>query len=363
MRVNLLKKSFETPKGVLTGIQYLRGIAVLMVVLDHTASMFAFPKYFGEVILNDWFVAGAVGVPLFFVISGFIIPFVSLSKITLKPKISTADFFRRRIIRIVPFMWVCILGFASLRILGRGVFPLESYLRSLVLFPVGPVEPKQIWTLRHEFLFYFLFCISVIYFRTKWILYIWFTALFLWSAFHINKLLPDFFLSELIRFVFSRFNILFAAGYFIGISWLKGYFSWTWKTSQGFLISSLSGLILMYFSSLHISWIVDGLISAIVVAVVGLTMTSKGSPGLINRVGLMLGDASYSIYLTHGIFIAAFLGFWSKLQPNANAYAVLVIITIVSCIGGVLIHLYVERPLIIKIQTFLDKRKNSLNSN
>ena len=53
---------------------------------------------------------------------------------------------------------LCVTGYAALRFVGRdGSSELEPYLRALTLFPIGPVNPSQAWTLRHEFLFYLVF--------------------------------------------------------------------------------------------------------------------------------------------------------------------------------------------------------------
>ncbi len=62
----------------LAGIQYIRAAAALMVVLDHTSAMMAEPKYFGHHPFGRLLESGAVGVDLFFCLSGFIIVFIAL---------------------------------------------------------------------------------------------------------------------------------------------------------------------------------------------------------------------------------------------------------------------------------------------
>ena len=61
----------------LDGIQYLRGFAALAVVLDHATGMASSAEYFGGS-PSSFLSAGWIGVPVFFVISGFIITIVSL---------------------------------------------------------------------------------------------------------------------------------------------------------------------------------------------------------------------------------------------------------------------------------------------
>ena len=78
-------------------LQYLRGIAALLVVAFHAAEYLArasgrpagFP-----------FTAGVSGVDVFFVISGFVITWSSAGR-----AMSPADFLWRRAVRIVPLYW------------------------------------------------------------------------------------------------------------------------------------------------------------------------------------------------------------------------------------------------------------------
>ncbi|MGH2898799.1 MAG: acyltransferase family protein, partial [Solirubrobacteraceae bacterium] len=73
---------------MLYNLHLLRVIAALGVVYFHTTS---------EAGLRlDWDV-GSRGVDVFFVISGFIIAYIGTSK--------PEQFFRRRLIRVVPFYW------------------------------------------------------------------------------------------------------------------------------------------------------------------------------------------------------------------------------------------------------------------
>ena len=65
-----------SPLGLVVGIQLLRGLAALLVILAHANLMMRYPRYFG-VSPFDIKDAGIFGVTIFFVISGFIIAIVS----------------------------------------------------------------------------------------------------------------------------------------------------------------------------------------------------------------------------------------------------------------------------------------------
>src|SRR6195952_1473991 len=77
---------------MLYNLHLLRVIAALGVVYFHTTSEAGLKL--------DWDV-GSRGVDVFFVISGFIIAFIGTSK--------PEQFFRRRLIRVVPFYWAATL--------------------------------------------------------------------------------------------------------------------------------------------------------------------------------------------------------------------------------------------------------------
>jgi peptidoglycan/LPS O-acetylase OafA/YrhL len=87
---------------------------------------------------------GWVGVPIFFVISGFVI---ALSAEGSTP----AGFAAHRAARLYPASWIC----ASL-IFAIQPMPVGSYLRTMILSPVGPWVSGVYWTLAIEIAFYAL---------------------------------------------------------------------------------------------------------------------------------------------------------------------------------------------------------------
>src|SRR5450631_4162160 len=80
------------PKELIV-VQYMRGIAVVIVVLHHLFSTTGLEYLFLPRL-------GEFGVDIFFVISGFI-----MWHTTAGADISAVEFWRRRIIRIVPLYW------------------------------------------------------------------------------------------------------------------------------------------------------------------------------------------------------------------------------------------------------------------
>src|ERR1700752_554732 len=82
-------------------IDALRGYAILMVIVVHTSQLFPdIPDSLAKILGQ-----GARGVQLFFVTSA-----LTLSMSWVARNESAADFFTRRIFRIVPMFWIAIVS-------------------------------------------------------------------------------------------------------------------------------------------------------------------------------------------------------------------------------------------------------------
>ena len=152
--------------NTLFSIQILRAIAACAVALAHIHGDL---KYHMGVSLMPAFSVGGVGVDIFFVISGFIMVYVSA------PMFGAAGgpriFLLRRICRIAPLYWAATTLYIAIVLwaLGRGSLPgfdwaLASYL--FVPYPGGnetfPVYSIG-WTLNYEMFFYCVFAVVLIW--------------------------------------------------------------------------------------------------------------------------------------------------------------------------------------------------------
>lgn len=147
--------------GTMHSIQLLRAIAALLVVLYHgqlaISTRFASPVFAAETYL---FAFGAVGVHIFFVISGFIMVYTT----RVDQGFVARDFLRRRILRIYPMYWVCVAFYLAAHILIGSPYQLSGpeILGALALYPehasaiIGPA-----WTLSFEMFFYLCFGVAM----------------------------------------------------------------------------------------------------------------------------------------------------------------------------------------------------------
>jgi exopolysaccharide production protein ExoZ len=342
----------------LNGIQYLRGLAASLVVAEHANIGVGLPKYFGRTPVPFEFYGGPAGVDLFFVVSGFIIAYITLEPSSLRPRGGIGDFLWRRFARIVPFLWLCVATYAALRFVGRdGSFEVEPYLRALTLFPIGPVNPTQAWTLRHEVLFYLVF--ATIFWRSgprlvlvaAWML----SPIVVFAMVGAAQPTPG---SELLGFVFNRLNLLFGFGFLASLAYLRRPDWFVAAVPNGMtVLTGLCGLYLLLFMLISYTHLAtaDVLLAGIgasLILYVALRARATSTPSLIDRVGLALGDASYAIYLTHGAIISAILGAWSRLAPGSSVLVVTLVCIAAALGAGILIHRTIERPMVRKLQDF-----------
>jgi peptidoglycan/LPS O-acetylase OafA/YrhL len=97
-RLPTLAAALRHPR--LAGLDFLRAVAVLLVVLDHSGL-----EFIGPVAVFD----GGLGVEMFFVLSGFLITWLLLGETAARGRIDLAAFYRRRAARLMPAMGVYML--------------------------------------------------------------------------------------------------------------------------------------------------------------------------------------------------------------------------------------------------------------
>ena len=95
---------------------------------------------------------GYVGVPVFFVLSGFIIASSALGR-------SSAEFLRSRALRLYPAVWIC--APITLAVVWGQPDLLQKAIRSFALWPTGPWVSGVYWTLGVEIVFYLMVAASL----------------------------------------------------------------------------------------------------------------------------------------------------------------------------------------------------------
>ena len=142
----------QPTKQLYPGLDMIRFSAAIMVTLYHLTYHgwrlgAADDRFFSEGFtrIAPFFTCGYVGVPVFFVLSGFVIAFSATGK-------TASRFLQSRVLRLYPAVWIC-ATLTALTILGEPSF-WERYLHSLTLYPAGPWVDGVYWTLAVEITFY-----------------------------------------------------------------------------------------------------------------------------------------------------------------------------------------------------------------
>lgn len=311
-------------------IQHLRGLAALSVALFHACQWSQLS-----------FSIGAAGVDVFFVISGFVMWTVTAGR-TVKP----GAFLRRRVVRVAPLYWLVTLVLVAGALMVPQRFPevkpeLGHVLLSLAFIqhtnPVGlpfPVLPPG-WTLNYEAVFYLVFAAGLLVAsesRRLWALTVALAALalagFAWPPAYQMLLNPMF--------------LEFLAGVWLARAAQRGDLP---DRAIGWV---LLGLGLVLFAGIELSGVdpdlwrpmVWGAPALMVVAGAVSIEADGGWPAIPGLRGL--GDASYSVYLTHTLSIGALamtMGAWNP--PLFIPTALLVAVAV-----GVATYRLVERPML-----------------
>jgi exopolysaccharide production protein ExoZ len=335
----------------LGSIQYLRALAATMVVVFHASKSLLKEQ---DPLIH--FGIGAYGVDIFFVISGFIMSYTT----AINP-LSPGQFLLRRFIRIVP-LYLLLTSIAHLLAAkAPGSFQtippdLPSYLWSILFIPhfnsyYHDIEPilNQGWTLNYEMFFYFVFACGLCL-RVHMRAYAIPVFLLLLSAAgtaydgrnpiiltYTNTLLIEFCFGMWIANLFFRFHAQFIkftpAAVFLMML--------IWSVTFGYLLLQEGGAV-----SATLRFAFAGIPSACLVALF-LWFEDRGWLG-ISKPTLLVGEASYSLYLIHTFVLAGMRRAW---QPHFDVHAVsshlwfILISTTISVIVGIGLYLGLERNL------------------
>ena len=332
-------------KRKLLGIQYLRAIAALMLVYYHLVGEIpAFTARFQFHTIIDsahlW-----SGVCVFFVISGFV---MYVTGRNLRP----ADFAWRRIARIVPLYWsitlaVCALALLDSHALHRTELTTDYAVKSLLFVPyANPGQGGQLfpllvpgWTLNYEMAFYLVFALAL-FAPPKWS--VWLIGAAISSSAVLGFLYPQERMYSLWGFYTSGIVLLFAAGVLLGAAYI-----WAGdrkldlhvpKWACGALLILSFWLILADLPHFAIFQLVGSIV------IVGAVVSWEYQHGLPRwRVPLLLGDASYSIYLVHLVAFGIVRAVWIHVHgENALAFAVLAVGSAITL--ALITYRLIERP-------------------
>jgi len=373
MDTNKLRHGQDMKSKKVLNIQALRGIAVLLVVFSHMLPIEN--KYSAtDKILPDIFMIGISGVDLFFLISGFVM--VSVTQNTNQSISKIKLFLYHRFTRIYPLYW-----FYSILILT--VFLLQpsmvnnsqdnqiDIISSFLLIPQDLLPIVNVgWTLVFEIYFYIIFSLLLLLPRKKLT-----TGLLLWGivilAVSSSPLWRE---NAFTKVYFHPLTLEFIIGAFIAIVYYKRDIPGNAKLLA---LASIVIWLVSYtiFQSSTNENIPKGIIRVIIfgipasLALYSALLYEKNHNITMPNWLCKIGDASYSIYLSHIIVLSIVGRVWSKFSTNGalDNFIAFTLMLIAVLISGFISYKLIEGTLLIKTRKLeryiFNKNEKPLHSN
>ncbi|MBW0017013.1 MAG: acyltransferase [Mycobacterium sp.] len=344
MTPELRSQPGHAPSGAIKftpSIQYLRAVAALLVASYHVMHHWL-PQYHARYdVLTS-------GVDIFFVISGFVMWGVTAGR-----EGGSWLFFSKRLKRIVPLYWIVTTAMLAIVLIKPALlntrFNIAHVVASYLFIPwhhpvSGEFRPLLIpgWTLNYEMLFYVIFALILFMpmrFRLRAVVGVLVGIVALGSITHptIGQL----------AFYTDPIMLEFAMGVCLGAA----------VTAQRRVpapvaaAAALVGVGLL-IASAFTGFLTDrGLIWGIpaTLVVAGCVFLERETGAWLARLPLLLGDASYSIYLVHMSTALAVFQVWRKVDALHNPVgmvATMIVALLASAGAGVLVYWIVERPIV-----------------
>lgn len=344
-------------RNELISVQWLRGIAAMMVIVYHIEDIARLLRPF-EGFHSPWVLVGYSAPDLFFVISGFIMCYVTFGM-----PFSPRRWLLSRFIRIWPlyiaftFLAFCAWIYNPDLTMGSGPHTWGSILKSFLILPQEGLPMVFVgWTVEHEIVFYFLvFCVALkgkpeallwvlgllsAVGAARWLLrddYPWMTF---WDWHFLSLYMIQFLIGALIfqfRDGLRRVGTLFPI--------LLG------------LLLFVSGGALVTTSPLNAETLPRVILFGVAYGAILLGAVNK-EYGLREAVGdaylparrpflVTVGDASYSVYLAHPFILSICGKVLGALDPGVPLALIgVAIMSVLTVGGGILIHVLVERPML-----------------
>lgn len=326
-------------------IQFLRFVAATLVVLFH--AHLALSTRLSPEMANEQhlylFGFGAVGVHIFFVISGYI---MVLTNSRQDKPFSARQFYRKRIIRIYPIYWLI----AALYLLANFVmgtpYDLSPYalVSALLLLPEqAPLIIGPAWTLAYEMYFYIMFGIAMMFGLLRGLL-------ILTAFFGLSIILGFFAKPEDPALALATNSLLaeFLAG--VWIAWITR--NREFPRAAG--IAAVLASILLFLAGIYAGYesipsaLIWGVPSALLIFG-AIVLERHYHPAIVVRLS-RLGDSSYTLYLIHILLITGLISLSKSLELGAVPILLMTVVyTGIAIILSHVFHVVIEAPMTRKL--------------
>ena len=355
--------------GRVDGVDVLRGMAILFVVLNHVHMrlLLAHVEYvsgFAKRIVAAFVWDGQFGVQMFFAVSGFLITATTLRRWGGLARVSVWDFYRLRFARIAPMLGALLVVLMGLHYLGDSRFVVTAQTGGLwravvaaVTLHVNVLQAHRgwlpaawgvLWSLSVEEMFYLFFPV---------------VARFLGRGkIFVVVLLCFVAMGPLARTVWAHGNEVWEEQSYLGgmdaiaMGCLTALLVERVKFSRGVLRGMAAvgvALILFILVGLRVAYVPlisrTGLDMTVIgvgacLVIVAAAQSGWRGPRVLEPL-LGLGRRSYEVYLTHMFVVFAFFGIFMRGGHPLWAVPVLFVVTVVvAAVVGELVGRYFSEP-------------------
>lgn len=363
-------------KEKLYSVQYLRGLAAILVVYLHAVLL---QMSVGGVSYQQNFYSlrsiGNCGVDLFFIISGFIICYISSEDSGIE---KFKRFIKKRFIRINPVFYVsCFLMFIGYLLWSPNEYSLDTIIKTITILPIFDSGEEFTypliyvgWTLSYEWAFYIFYSLFIAFSIVKR------REIYLISIFFLLFLIGFFFPVREIHYIFitNPMFLEFVLGMLVAMAYRR-------IKKVPLIVTVLIGLIALLFYGYLIvgghgqvgeAYLINtGVytwhrfflfgVPAMLLFISFLFLEKRTSINYIRSEKLaLLGDASYSIYLIHPILFYVIAHNFKEELAFINPDLLIILFVILAVVIGIIYHKLVENRLITLFSTLLlgKKQKN-----
>ncbi len=334
-----------------------RAGAAAIVVLFHLGGTFAQDKYFGLKAFDGPFAWGDAGVEFFFVLSGFLITLVHRHDVG-RPH-ALGNYLLKRALRIYPAYWlvcvaVCLAAFFAPSL--RSALPGDPlvFLKALALVPQDPAVVGGTgapilfvaWSMQYELLFYAMAGLFIASRTAGW------TALMALAITQVGCRLTDD-CGFAASFLSSNLMLLFALGSVSARLACKD-----WRLPRPALVASLGLVAFVAFGAFEVRHgrnvfgvdrrLIYGVLAGFIVVALVKAEAAGSLTWLRRRSVVLLGDASYALYLLHIPVISVLCKLTLPLGAHSTAAMAAIFAGVfAACVASALtFHMAIEQPLV-----------------
>lgn len=331
-------------------IQFLRAMAAIFVVISH---VWATNGVIGKLLGFDYI--GGYGVDIFFVISGFIMCY-TIKDVFLSPRKEALSFITKRILRIYPVYFIiaspAIIYLMKQHMAFGGNLSAYDVIGNFLLLPTFTQNPDYhmfyyvAWSLCYEMMFYALFALLMCFCKRKTTLVLSMIAIMVGMVVLVQTF-------RLQGAMLGWVNITYMIGDSLMINFALGCVAFLVysKVKNVSIKPSLSACMIALLIAIGIinaqhqayRLFSFGITSFAIVMIALYTKIPDIEKSRAEKVGVYLGNASYSIYLFHLYIVFASEKVYSVVPLQKDITGA--IMSLVAVLIGCVFYSYIEKPM------------------